>query len=83
MEFDTLLQISLIVETLFFVNTCSIERLTLHAHHVNIWQSLLGGKYFIKIFFRKPIKLTSDVGVRLMGQYKHTNINLTTDVGSD
>ena len=32
--------------------------------------------YFI---FRKPIKLTSAVGVRLMGQYKHTNINLTTD----
>ena len=42
------------------------------------WQSLLGGKYFI-LFLEKPIKLTSAVGVRLMGQYKHTNINLTTD----
>ncbi len=31
--------------------------------------------YFI---FRKPIKVTSAVGVRLMGQYKHTNINLTS-----
>ncbi len=36
--------------------------------------------YFI---FWKPIKLTSAVGVRLMGQYKHTNINLTTGIGSD
>ena len=39
-----------------------------------------------KIFdfiFRKPIKLTSAVGVRLTGQYKHTNINLTTGMGSD
>ena len=66
-----------------FVNTCSIERLTLHAHHEceNVaefaWWKIF---YFI---FRKPIKLTSAVGVRLMGQYKHTNINLTTDVGSD
>ena len=35
------------------------------------------------IIFRKPIKLTSAVGVRLMGQYKHTNINLTTGMRSD
>ena len=33
-----------------------------------------------KIFyFKKPIKLTSAAGVTLMGQYKHTNINLTTE----
>ena len=36
MEFDTILQIPLIVETLFFLNTCSIEQLTLCAHHVKI-----------------------------------------------
>ena len=37
-----------------------------------------------KIFyFLKPIKLTSAAGVTLMGQYKHTNINLTTEMGSD
>ena len=36
-----------------FVKTCSIERLTLHAHHVKIWQSLLGGKYFI-LFLENP-----------------------------
>ena len=54
MEFDTLLKISLVVERLFFLNTCSIEQLTLHAHHVNIWQSLLAsGKYFI-LFLENP-----------------------------
>ena len=29
------------------------------------------------------MKLSSVVGVRLMGQYKHTNINLTTGMRSD
>ena len=53
MEFNTLLQISLDVVNAIFVNTCSIERLTLHAHHVKIWQSLLGGKYFI-LFLENP-----------------------------
>ena len=32
-----------------FLNTCSIEQITLHAHHV----SLLGGKYYI-LFFENP-----------------------------
>ena len=36
--------------------------------------------YFI---FQKRIKLTSAVGVTLMGQYLHTNINLTAGIGSD
>ena len=35
------------------------------------------------LFFKKPIELTSAVGVTLMDQYKHTNINLTIQMGSD
>ena len=78
MGFETLLPISLVVETLFFkhmFNRTTHPPCTLCEN----WQSFLGGKYFI---FRKPIKLTSPVGVKLMGQYKHTNINLTTEMGS-
>ena len=40
------------------------------------WENIL-------FYFTKPIKLTSAAGVTLMGQYKHTNINLTTEMGSD
>ena len=89
MEFDTfsLLQISLVVlvEMPFFKHIFSR---TTHppctsCEHLAefVWWKIL---YFI---FRKPIKLTSAVGVRLMGQYEvmnmYTNINLTTDMGSD
>ena len=78
MEFDSFLQISFVVETLSMFDRAnhpprsSYENLAEFA-----WWKIF---YFI---FRKPIKLTSAVGVRLMGQYKHTNINLTTGMGSD
>ena len=65
-----------------FLNTCSIEQLTILAHHVKILRSLLGWKYFI-LFFKDRTSLTSAAGVTLIGQYKHTNINLTTEMGSD
>ena len=83
MEFDSFLQISVVVETLSFFNTCMFNRATHpprpsceHLAEFAWWKIF----YFI---FRKPIKLSSAVGVRLMGQYKHTNINLTTGMGSD
>ena len=60
-----------------------IEELTILAHHdVKILWSLLGWKYFI-LFFKDRTSLTSAAGVTLIGQYKHTNINLTTEMGSD
>ena len=65
-----------------FLNTCSIEQHTILAHHVNILRSLLGWKYFI-LFFKDRTSLTSAAGVNLIGQYKHTNINLTTEMGPD
>ena len=55
-----------------FLNTCSIEQLTILAHHVKILRSLLGWKYFI-LFFKDRTSLTSAAGVTLIGQYKHTN----------
>ena len=68
------------------LNTCSISRAT-HPPRPSCenlaefaWSKIF---YFI---FQKRIKLTSAVGVTLnflMGQYKHTNINLTAGIGSD
>ena len=85
MEFDTIANFSrcrnaIFVNTLFNRTTHPLCTSSEHLAEFACLGQLVKIFYFI---FRKRIKLTSAVEVRLMGQYKLTNINLTTDVGSD
>ena len=77
MGFDSFSQIVLVVENLFNRATHTPRPSCEHLAEFAWWKIF----YFI---FQKPIKLTSAVGVTLMGHSINIkNSNLTTEMGSD